>query len=91
MQQLEVSVAVGHIYIYIYIYICVCVCVCVCVIRRIKVKVITISIYVTRVKFYGLDGRGSTLWQGQEIFLIPKISMWALGPPSLLLVLLPKE
>jgi len=35
--------------------------------------------------------RGSYRWQGQEMFLIPKVPRWALGPPSLLLVLLTQD
>jgi hypothetical protein len=37
---------------------------------------------MSHVKFYRLDESGFSPWQGQEIFIILKMSRWALGPPN---------
>jgi len=55
------------------------------------ITVFTISIYDKHFKFFGLDDQGFNPLAGQEIFLIPKMSRCTLGPPSLLLMLLPQE
>jgi len=47
--------------------------------------------YATHVKFDGLDDQEFSPLAGTNVSLIPKMSRWALGPPSLLLVLLPQE
>ena len=46
------------------------------------VIVFIISIYVTHVKFYGVDDQAFNPLEGTRKFLIPKMSKWALFHPA---------